>query len=260
MGSLDINNIFSEGNVVYYHELLRKQPLLKSYATDLPAEIDGTFTIQKFAAKSTIYSKGDSLSRIGILISGRVRALTEVETGYTYMLGQRSPVAFIGAIGYLANTKCASARYEAVTDCEIAFISTKNFEYWLKSNPHFLWTVSSIMADKLYDYVCNKSAEHRFMPTIYLLLKHILSEPMQFSTCESSLYILTKPRHQISEELGIPLKTINRTVAALVQDGAITLTRGKISLTRAQYQNGPSYLSDYSLRSRNGQYLSAETL
>lgn len=245
---------------MYYQELLRKQPLLESYATGLPAEIDGAFTMHKFAAKSTIYSKGDSLSRIGILISGSVRALNEVETGYAYIVGQQSPVAFIGTIGCLANAKLASARYEAVTDCEIAFISAGNFEYWLTSNPQLLWAVSSSIADKLYDYVCNKSAEHRFMPTIYLLLKYILSQPMQFSASESSLYVLTKPRHQISEELGIPLKTINRTVAALVRDGAITLTHGKISLTRTQYQDGSSYLSDYGLRSRNGQYLSAESL
>ncbi len=245
---------------MYYHELLQKQPLLQSYASDLPVEIEGAFTIHKFAAKSTIYSKGDSLSRIGILLSGRARALNEVETGYTYMVDQQSPVAFIGAIACLSNNEHASARYEAVTDCELAFVSTKNFEYWLRSDPHFLWAVSSSLVGKLYEYVCNKSAEHRFMPTIYILLKYILSEPMQFSACESPQYVLTKPRHQISEELGVPLKTINRTVVNLVQDGAITLARGKIALTSAQYQNGPLYLRDYGRRSRNGQYLSVETI
>jgi len=242
---------------VNYHELLEKQPLLQLYATKVPDEIDNRFTVRSFPARSTICCKGDSLSRVGILLKGSVRSLNEFENGFTYVIEKRMPVSFIGAIGCLTKECKTSAKYESIGECEIAFLSTGSFESWLKSDIQFLWAVSTNLANRLHEQVYREAAEHLFLPTIYILFKYILSEAERTAVCPAFPFVLTKPRRLISEELGIPLKTINRTVASLVQDGAISITRGKISLTHGQYESGPAYLSDYSRRSRNGQYLDA---
>lgn len=238
-----------------YDELLKKQPLLQLYAAKVPDEIDGFFTIRSFPAHSTICCKGDFLSRVGILLKGSVRSLNEFENGFTYVIEKQMPVSFIGAIGCLANECKTSAKYESISECEIAFLSTGSFETWLKSDNQFLWAVSTDLANRLYEQVYREAAEHLFLPTIYILFKYILSEAERTAVCPAFPFVLAKPRRIISEELGIPLKTVNRTVASLVQDGAISITHGKISLTHSQYKSGPAYLDDYGRRSRNGQYL-----
>lgn len=237
---------------MYYIDLVKRQPLLQAYASCVPTEIEGKFAIKKFRSQATIYCKDSELTHVGILLSGSYRAIDEQKNGYIYELEQRKPVAFIGALACLSYADRTSARFEATSDCEVAFLKTSDFDFWLMHDPGFLRKVCLDYTRRLFDFFYTTGAELLYASTKYLLYKYFLSLISMNSYLSSPICVLYKTRREISEQNGIPLKTVNRTIAALVEDGAVSILRGKVGLTLTQYRKGSSYLEQYGQHSRNG--------
>ena len=57
--------------------------------------------------------------------------------------------------------------------------------------------------------------------------------------------MLRKTREGIREELGMTVKTINRTIAKLKEDGLIDTRKGKVVMSLAQYRLAQEKISYY---------------
>ncbi len=243
---------------MYFSDLLKKQPLLRAYATEVPQEIDGNFFVKKFPPQTTIICKDSDLTHVGILLSGCYRAIDEHKNGYIYVLERRKPVAFIGALACISYANKTSARFEAVKECEVAFIKASDFDFWMMHDPVFLRRVCCDYTKKFYQFFYSTGAELLYASTKYLLYKYFLSLISKTAYSASPICVLRKTRRDVSEENGIPLKTVNRTVAALVQDGAVSIVRGKVGLTLTQYRKASHYLEKYGQHSKNGRCISSD--
>lgn len=234
-----------------YDELLAIAPSLREYAASVPDEINASFTLQSFPPYRTIHPKDSQLTRVGILLSGSFRVLNELENGNIFMIEANEPISFVGEVTLLAGTDTTSVTIETTADCLIAFLPVEKFDLWLQSDIRFLRRVSAHVAKKLY---CSSyySGERLFYSSNYLLLKYIIGEAEGLETDNASNFLLKKTRSCISEELGMSIKTLNRTISTLQSDELISLRAGKIHLTRAQYEAGKKRLTHYRRQNRNG--------
>lgn len=57
--------------------------------------------------------------------------------------------------------------------------------------------------------------------------------------------ILCKTKEGIREELGMTVKTINRTIAKLKEDGLIGIRKGKVTMSLEQYQRAKEEITYY---------------
>ena len=159
-----------------YKDLVERQPLLLSFADKIPNEIDGVFVVKKFSASSVICNKDDELLHVGVLIAGCFRVLSELETGDVFEIEKQTPVAFIGTIACLTNASIMLAKYETITECEIAYIPINDFKYWLKNDNRFLWAVSTQIAKRLREDVYFRFAEYLILSPMYLVLRYIMTD------------------------------------------------------------------------------------
>ncbi len=59
---------------------------------------------------------------------------------------------------------------------------------------------------------------------------------------EGEVKVISRTRQELYEETGISIKTLNRTIQKMKAEGAVGIYKGKISLTREQYQRMKGYL------------------
>lgn len=234
-----------------YDELLLLAPALREYASSVPPQIDGHFTLKSYGARQVIHYKDSHLHRIGILLSGKFRVINEFENGNIFMIEVNEPISFVGEVTLLARAPQTSVTIETITECDIAFLPADEFDLWLQWDVAFLREVSAHVAKKLYSSSYNRG-ERLFYSSAYLLLKYILTAIPEGHFSAHERFTLHKTRPLISEEIGMTLKTVNRTVTTLSQDCLITLTRGKIELSQAQYAAGLAQMDKYLRRSKNG--------
>lgn len=215
-------------------ELLEKVPKLEEYIRYMPEELKTRYTIRTFPPGYIIHQKHYSLNYFGIVCTGEHRVINEFENGNIFMIEKNEPIDFIGEVTILAGQEKTSVTIETITECTVFLISRQDFENWISQDIHFLRLVSKKVAQKLYRSSYNRGAR-LFYPPNFLLLDYLVKYAKEHTIAPGTLIVVKRTRTQLFEELGITVKTINRTIQKLKEDGTIGIEKGKICLTYEQY-------------------------
>ena len=133
---------------------------------------------------------------------------------------------------------------ETITESIIMYIPRKDFEEWIKKDIHFLTLVSQKVALKLYRSSSNRGAK-LFYPPHFLLLDYLLQFAQKEKIQKDQTIIIKKTREELYEEIGVSVKTINRTIPKLKEDGVISIVKGKISMSYEQYKLAKKMIKYY---------------
>ena len=236
------NRIHTIGGFSMTLEQLEEQiPKLKNYTKNMPADIRSRCIVRKHPAGTLIHQKDMELDYFGIVAIGSDRVVNEFENGNVYMIESNESIDFIGEVTILAKMPRTSVTIEAVEECLVAYISRKDAEYWLSIDHNILSLVAEKVAYKLY-----RSSYHNglklFYPPSYLLLDYLVKYANFYSINQTSTITIAKTRQMLQEEIGVNVKTLNRTITQLKEDGFFTLCKGKITFNYSQYQKALEYL------------------
>lgn len=185
-------------------ELIETYPEAETYFKNMPEELKTRYTIRKFPPGTIIHQKDYPLDYFGIVCSGNHRVINEFENGNVFMIEKNEAIDFIGEVTILAEKPLTSVSIETLTECVVFMLSREDFEMWIAQDIHLL----RLVAHKASAHNIEKKGE----------------------------VILRKTREGIREELGMTVKTINRTIAKLKEDGLIDTRKGKVVMSLEQYQ------------------------
>lgn len=225
-------------------DLIREVPELEEYVRYMPDELWQRYTIRVYPPGTIIHQKDYTLTSFGLIVKGEHRVINEFQNGNVYMIEKNEPIDFVGEVTILAGMEKTSVTIETLTETTVVFFSRKDFEDWIAKDIHFLRLVSQKVAYKLYRSSYNRGAR-LFYPPHFILLDCILKAAAAMDIEKKQEIVLPKTRQALYEECGITVKTINRTVKKLKEDGLIFLTHGKISMTLEQHRKAQKTIHHY---------------
>lgn len=234
-----------------YAELLEIAPQLEQFTARIPEELDGQFSMRAYVPHELIRQKDSPLETIGILLKGSFRVVNEFENGNVFMIEMNDAVSFVGEVALLAGASATSVTIESVTHCLVAYLPAKVFDDWLRQDIGLLRALSEHVAAKLYCSSYNRG-ERLFYSAKYVLLKYITQQAESGGIRKTGRIVVAKTRQQISEEVGMTVKTINRILTRFGRDGLISTERGKVTLDLAQYHRAQQEMKVYISESKNG--------
>lgn len=104
----------------------------------------------KYPAKSTIISAGDTGDTLYYIIQGTITVLVEDDNGREIILAYLSEGDFFGELGiYSEDAQTRSACVRARTDCEVGELQYKRFHELAKIYPSLMQALDSQVADRL---------------------------------------------------------------------------------------------------------------
>ncbi len=225
-------------------ELEKKCPKLLEYTKNMPADIRSRCTVRTHAAGSIIHQKNMELGYFGIVALGENRVINEFENGNVYMIEGNKAIDFIGEVTILAGMPRTSVTIEAVTENVVAYISRKDAERWLAEDMNILSLTARHTAFKLYRSSYNNGAK-LFYPPSYLLLDYMVKYAGQQGIdgpAPPKQFTISRTRQLLQEEIGVNVKTLNRTIRQLKEEGFFDLCKGKITFDRKQYEKALAWL------------------
>ena len=77
----------------------------------------------------------------------------------------------------------------------------------------------------------------------FLLLEYMVQYADKHLVGNKSMVTVPFTRNQLEEELGINIKTLNRTIKKLKDTGLIVIVKGKLTLNRDQYEKAMAELA-----------------
>lgn len=234
-----------------FAELLQIAPEFTRFTDSISKELDGHFSLRSFAPHELIHQKDSHLDKIGILLKGSFRVVNEFENGNVFMIEINQAISFTGEVTLLAGANTTSVTIETITECLMAFVPVKIFDSWLREDMKLLRAITEHIAIKLYrsSYV---RGERLFYSAKYVLLKYITQQAEKLRIRQKGKILVQKTRQEISEEVGMTVKTINRILTRFCEDDLISTHKGKITLDSRQYHQAQQKLKVYMSENRNG--------
>lgn len=225
-------------------ELEEKAPALKEYTRSMPADIRSRCTVRTHAAGSIIHQKDMELGYFGIVALGENRVINEFENGNVYMIEGNKAIDFIGEVTILAGMPRTSVTIEAVTDNVVAYISRRDAERWLSEDMNILRLTAGHTAFKLYRSSYTNGAK-LFYPPSYLLLDYMVRYGRQGGmegARPPKTITINRTRQLLQEEIGVNVKTLNRTIRQLKDEGFFDICKGKLSFNKEQFKKALDWL------------------
>lgn len=216
-------------------ELLEKIPEMNEYIKNMPEYLKSTCIIRKVVPGEIIHQKNYKLDYFAFVCSGEHRVINEFENGNVYMIEKNEPIDFIGEVTILAQEEKTSVTLEAITECILLQIPRYDFEEWIKKDINLLTLIAKKVAFKLYRSSSRNGAK-LFYPPNFILLEFIIQYAEINNIEDRKRVVIQLTREQLYEELGISVKTINRTIKKLKESGFIDIVKGKISINKQQFE------------------------
>lgn len=214
-------------------DIVINYPELEEILTEIPPYVEKHCKIREFKPESFILRKGNLLDNVYLLLDGTVNILNEFEEGDCFHFAQVKSLDILGEIEFFAKEDTIAATCTASTNCITLQIPPAILEKWINDNKYFFRFITTALARKNYEASLNRGIELMY-PTQHLLKIYLIKQLKIKIEGNLSAY-LEKSRKNISEELGISVRSVNRAVHDLKTEKMISIEKGKIYITKSQY-------------------------
>lgn len=214
-----------------FEALLKLYPALSALSEHMPEEIKRTFWLKTYPPHSIIHQKDAVLTCFGVVLKGRHRVINEIENGNIFMIEKNEALSFIGEVTLLAGYDQSSVTIETITECVVMFMTIQQFYTWIERDIDLLRLLATGISRKLYSASYSRG-ERQYYSVRYIVLKYLVEYcQTRLQSGEVSAVRLEKTREEISEELGLTTKTLNRTIKQLKDNNLLSIDKGKLLLT-----------------------------
>ena len=224
--------MFSLSNILPLVADKDKDMLINLFA-NAPSYITERSVIKNLMPGQTLLYADHKADTIYFHITGRLVGADTFNTGVIYNFIELHPVNIIGEFEAFSGTSNYLINIRAITKSTLLDINSSDFLRWMETDAVALNIICRMLALKLSKEL-KTNREYLFLNSYERLMLYIY-EYIKDSNQNTAIITIYKKRSEIADEIGFCLKTINRTISKLVDDGLISFGRNIIKITPEQY-------------------------
>lgn len=208
---------------------------LRALIRDMPEQIQERCQVKRIGPGVEIFRKHEKMQYVYILCEGECDVLTAFKGGQMYVFGKagiKKGVHLIGEQEVLAEIDESQATVRTVTECRFLQLTKADFWAWIQQDPHASIILLKQLAKRLNE-ATREAGTQLYYPNIYQLKKYLVE---RFEETAESVVRIKAKRQQIADELGISLRSVERGVRELKEQGMVHIVKGKMEICKAEYQ------------------------
>lgn len=212
------------------NKLLSNAPRWVLESTQVVTKKKNTIFVEENTPADTVY----------ILVDGTVRAIDYRIRGVVYDYMWFHAIKVFGSMEIFFEIPLYMTTLKTVTDCTMLVMSRASFDRWIWDDKNAL----RMEVARIGDYLLEESRNERVIlflqgvdRIIYLLTKNYEADDPKDE------YIVGISRQELAERSGFSIKTVNRAVQKLQEDGFISRKGRRIVISKEQYVQMKDYLT-----------------
>ncbi len=220
-------------NAVDARELLAGLSLFDGLSTSEVNALLALTTRKRLRARQVLCRRGDPSGQLHGVLSGRLRVVSEGEDGREAILNLIDPGEVIGEIS-LFDAQPRSATVEALEPTELITLHRRDLLPFLHRNPKVTLKLAAVLAQRVR--ALSEVAQDALLLSISgRLAKKLLGYSRSYGveTPSGRKIDLKLPQHELGELVGATRESVNKTLRAWVDSGAIEVSRGYITIVNA---------------------------
>ncbi len=215
-------------------ELIEGSPLFQKLSSKLPPDIKARCSIKRLGPGGIVVKKKDSSKYVYLLVEGELKVVNESENGNIFAYDSILPLSFVGELEVFADEVEYAVTIESIAECTLIQISVNDFIRWLEHDPALLMLVAKGLAKKMYP-TSSEVVNIMFQPSINKV-EYYIAKYCNDKIKNADLVKLEKKRQQMADEIGSSIKSVNRSIKKLKEEGLVTIKKGKIYVNRSQHE------------------------
>lgn len=196
----------------------------------------------KYIEKDVVFiEEKTEVKWVYFLLDGFVHALENRIEGIIYDYMSFRPVKMFGSMEVLLEIDTYQTSLATASECTFFMISKREFEKWIQTDTNALLMETKSMGT----YLLEQSKNER----LYLLLQGrdrlflVFMQEYEKNADESGKLHITRTRQELSDCSGLSIRTINRALKTMREDGYIFYNRQNIVMNKEHYEQMRRYLS-----------------
>lgn len=211
----------------------KKQEYMNMLFRNCTEEVKYYMSIVEVDADQTFIKAGEECRYIYIVLSGKVTGVEWPMNEKSYFFKDFGPGDFFGEIECFAGMPKYRISILSSTQCRLLAIPSVYYMEWMHMDVDALYMRTQENMKRLVTQTA-EARKYLFMDGKDRLMVHLVRKYEQKQPLPDILE-LKQTRTRISEEVGISMKTLNRSIKKLEDMQLIQLNKGKIVITKEQY-------------------------
>ncbi len=222
---------------------LEKQAYLETIFQNCSEEVRYYMRLTEAEAEQTLIRAGEKCTNIYIILTGKVTGIEWPMYGHAYPFKDYGAGDFFGEIECFAGLSSYRISVVTITKCEVLIIPAVFYMDWIQTDVDALYLRTQENMRRLITQTADArrylfvEAKERLM--LYLIRKYKQKMPA------SKTLVLKSGRDQMSDEIGISVRTLNRSIKKLEECGLIQLQKGKVLITEEGFSQMQKDIEDY---------------
>jgi len=219
---------------MYIEDIQNESEEFKTLLRDMPQHLMESCHIKCISPGVEILRKYETMSRVYILCEGEFEVLTSFEGGQIYIVGKaghKDGLHLIGEQEVLAEINESQATVRTVTECRVLEMHPNDFWEWIKNDANAAIILLKHLAKRL-NLETQKAGVQLYYSTSRLIKQFIID---QYEASGKQTYRITSKRQQIADELGISVRSVDRCIRKLKEQGFIHTVKGKMEVNKSEY-------------------------
>lgn len=207
--------------------------MLVNLFKNAPSYITDQAVVKNLAPGQALLYADHKAEAIYIHITGKLAGVDTFETGVIYNFMELIPVNIIGEFEAFSGTDNYLINIRAMTHATLISIDTKDFLRWMQEDNGALYIICRLQALKL-SLELKINREYLFLDSYDRLMLYLYQYCKKASS-NTTITAIRKKRSEIADEIGFCVKTINRAINKLENDGLISGGRNIIEISPVQF-------------------------
>lgn len=219
----------------------KERDYLNNYLANAPKWLLEAFQIVRIKKGNTFIHENAYVDTVYILVEGVVKATDYRVQEIAYDYARFYPVEVFGAMEFLMGYEEYKTTLITETDCRFLRVSKDQFAKWMLTDIHAVLEQVKAMSVYLLEQV-RKERLFLFLQgadRLFLLFMQIYQKSARHKVCRIRL-----TRKDLSNSTGLCIKTINRCVKKMEEDGYISREGRTIVIDQEQYRRIKAVVSE----------------
>lgn len=219
----------------------KRQEQFQEYFKTAPLWVMDSFQIEEMDKGVIFVRENTPVENIYFIGKGIIEAIDYRVHGVAYEFMRFDNVYAMGGMEYIMDMKNYRTTLRTVTKCTVVKMSRSNFEKWMSSDIHAL----KQEAKQIGNYLLEEGRKGRML--LFLQgadrLSMLLVERFERYARDGILQV-KGGQQGLSNATGLCLKTVNRAIKKLSEEGLITKEGNKIWINQSQYERLKEMISE----------------
>lgn len=201
----------------------------------LPAELQQRAVPVWYKSNHEIIHKGEKTEYVYLMLLGDTVVLNELENGNYYSFAHIRAGRYICDLELLSGRLFAAATVLSVTDCFLLRFELSDFMHCLESDIEFLRTFARGFANAIFATSDERGHNH-YRLGIDKMVRYLVKYYGTYSVIGSSDVVVNVTRQNIASEIGINVKTVNRSISNLKAGNMVHMSGRKLCISQAEFE------------------------